>query len=113
MAQFKIFLDKSGMYRFILKTRTKQVSFVSIGFASKATCVKYINMVKRYSGNDYMYRRELSDNQHPFFRLLKSDSKAIIADSELFLNQDFMEKEISRIKETAPIADIDAVTYSI
>lgn len=113
MALFKIFVDKKGLYHFLLKSDSKHIVFISVGFSTKTNCLKHIQTVKRNSVNDQAYSRLKSNYGNPYFKFRKIRTDETIGISELFLNRSVMERKIQEIKQTAVHAHIDKLTYTI
>jgi len=111
MALFKIFKDKTGKYKFFLKSNNNQVIFTSKGYSSKLICFNHIHLIKKFSSKDDKYERHISNNNSYFtFKIFKNE---VIGVSEIFMNTMLMENIITLIKINAKIADIDKVTYSM
>ncbi|MFC5193902.1 YegP family protein [Bizionia hallyeonensis] len=113
MALFKIFVDKKGLYHFLLKSDSKHIVFISAGFSSKANCIKKIQTVKHNSKNDRAFSRLKSKYGSPYFKFRKIKTDETIGISELFLNKSLMERKIEAIKQSAVHAPIDKLTYTI
>lgn len=113
MALFKIFIDKEGLYHFLLKSDSKHIVFISAGFSSKTNCIKQIQTVKRNSNNDRAFFRLKSKYGNPYFqfRIIRTDETVGV--SELYLNKSVMERKIEAIKEVAVHANIDKLIYTI
>lgn len=112
MALFKIFKDKTGKYRFLLKANQKQIIFTSRGYTSRLICFNYIQLIKNFALKDDKYERHISHNNSPYFTL-KVSRKKVIGQSEKFINKSVMENMITLIKTHAKKADIDSMTYSM
>ena len=112
MARFKIFIDKVGKYRFLLKSNEKQIVFTSKGYPSRLICFNHIRFIKKYASKDEKYERHVSHSGSPYF-IFKLYKDKIIGVSEMFLSKLKMENIISLIKNDANIAEIDNTIYSI
>jgi len=111
MALFKIFKDKTGKYKFFLKSNNNQIIFTSKGYSSKLICFNHILLIKKFSLRDDKYERHISDNNPYFtFKIFKNE---VVGVSEYFMNQKRMENFITLIKNIAYKADIDRITYSM
>lgn len=113
MPIFKIYVDKKGRYHFILKSDSKHIVFISVGFSSKTNCIKQIQSVKYHANNDRAYFRLKSNYGNPYFKFRKIRTDETIGVSEMFLNQSTMERKIKTIKQSAIHADIDSLIYSM
>ncbi len=113
MALFKIFVDKKGLYHFLLKTDSKHIVFTSTGFSSKTHCIKQIQTVKSISKNDQPFFRYKTNYGNPYFKFVKTRTDETIGVSELFANKSMMENKIEAIKRVAAQAKIDKLTYTI
>ena len=112
MALFKIFKDKTGQYRFLLKSNKYQIIFTSKGYSSRVICFSQIQLIKRYALKDEIYERQITHSNSPYFTF-KVFKNEVIGISENFLNQRTMEKIIALIKTNALKAEIDKTTYSM
>jgi uncharacterized protein YegP (UPF0339 family) len=112
MAIFKIFKDKTGKYRFLLKSNNNQIVFTSRGYASRLTCFNHIQLIKRFALKDEKYERHISQNDSPYFTL-KVLKNEVVGVSEKFINKSSMESIIAIIKNNAGNADVDSMTYSM
>ena len=112
MALFKIFKDKTGKYRFLLKSNKDQIIFTSKGYSSRVICFRQIQLIKRYALKDEIYERHLTHSNSSYFTF-KVFKNEVIGVSENFLNKRTMEKIIALIKTNALKAEIDKTTYSM
>lgn len=112
MALFKIFTDKIGRHRFLLKSSDKQIIFISRGYSSRLICFNHIQLIKRFAMKDEKYERHISHNNSPYFTF-KVFKNEVLGVSEKFMNKSNMEKIIALIKANAEKADIDTITYSM
>ena len=97
MALFKIFKDKTGKYRFLLKSTKNQIIFTSKGYSSRLICFSQIQLIKRYALTDEKYERHISNSDSPYFTF-KVFKNEVVGVSEKFLNKGTMENIISLIK---------------
>jgi len=111
MALFKIYTDHGGLYRFFLKTNSKDICFTSIGFSSKFICLQNIESFKQLSVNDRAYLRLICDNGSPYFKFIQLVSGEVIGQSEFFTNKKIMEEKIDGIKKAAFFAKTDSFIY--
>ena len=78
MALFKIFKDKTGRFRFLLKSNKNQIIFTSKGYSSRLICFSQIQLIKRYALKDEKYERHISQSDSPYFtfKVFKSLAKS-------------------------------------
>ena len=112
MALFKIFKDKTGRFRFLLKSNKNQIIFTSKGYSSRLICFSQIQLIKRYALRDEKYERHISQSDSPYFTF-KVFKNEVVGVSEKFLNKGTMENIITLIKTNAIKAEIDKMTYSM
>ena len=112
MATFKIFTDKIGKIRFLLKSERNQVIFVSHGFSSKSSCLKTIKLFKKEASHKFKFERLKAIFGCRYFNL-KSYNGEIVGTSENYLSILIMEDSIRSVKSNAVEASIDPLLYSL
>lgn len=78
MARFKIFIDKVGKYRFLLKSNEKQIVFTSKGYPSRLICFNHIRFIKKYASKDEKYERHVSHSGSPYLFLSSIKTKLLV-----------------------------------
>lgn len=112
MALFKVFKDKTGKYKFFLKSNNNQIIFTSKSYSSRLICFNQIQLIKRLALKDEKYERHISNSNSPYFTF-KGLKNEVVGISETFMSNGVMENIIALIKTNAKQADIDNVTYSM
>ncbi len=112
MALFKIFKDKTGKYKFFLKSNNNQIIFTSKSYSSRLICFNQIRLIKRFALKDEKYERHISHSDSPYFTI-KVFKNEVVGVSEKFMSNGVMENIIALIKTNAKKAGIDSMTYSM
>ena len=112
MALFKIYIDREGLYRFLLKLNTRDIIFISLGFKTHQLCLKSLEVFKLNATKDTSYQYKKTKFGRPYYNFKLVNTSHIIGVSELFLNTSFMHKQIALIKKNVKNAAIDACIYS-
>ena len=113
MAQFKIFRDKLGRYRFLFKPNSHLITLTSEPYNSMVICLQNIHYFKKHAFNDCYFVRQKASCGSPYFTFEKLSNSELIGTSESFLTFGAMEKTITSIKANAKTAKIDDLVYAI
>jgi len=112
MALFKIYIDRDGLYRFLLKLNTRDIIFISLGFKTSLLCRKSLEVFKASAVTDSAFKRLVAHCGRSYYNFKNINSNQTIGVSELFLNRSFMERQITLIKKNAKDAVIDTCIYT-
>lgn len=112
MALFKIYIDRDGLYRFLLKLNTRDIVFISLGFKTSFLCRKSLEVFKASAVTDSAFKRLVAHCGRSYYSFKNIKSNQTIGVSELFLNSSFMERQITLIKKNAKDAIIDTCIYT-
>ena len=112
MGKFKIYNDKTGKFRFFLKTKKNQIIFISDAYNSKSNCISRIMLIKKHALEDSKYERLTSNLGFSYFNLKDSNGQ-IIGTSERYFSKIERENAISSIKKNASEATVDCLTYML
>ena len=112
MALFKIYIDRDGLYRFLLKLNTRDIIFISLGFKTCLLCRKSLDIFKTSAVKDAAFKRFAAQCGRSYYNFKNVNSNQTIGVSELFLNKAFMERQITLIKKNAKDALIDTSIYT-
>lgn len=113
MAQFKIYKDTLGKYRFFFKVSNNLLVLISEPYPSMFLCLERIHLFKNHSQTNKHYKRHIASCGSPYFIFQIESNGEIIGSSESFLNTSTMEKVIDLAKAKATLAKIEDVIYSI
>ena len=103
--KFEIYKDKSGEFRFRLKSSNGQAILASEGYKAKAGCINGIESVKKNAPNDANYeRKETSSGKHRFN--LKSTNSQVIGTSQSYETTAARDNGIESVKNNAPDATV-------
>lgn len=102
---FEIYKDKSGEFRFRLKTSNGDNILASEGYKAKSGCTNGIESVKKNAPEDKRYeRKETKAGKHMFN--LKAGNSQIIGTSVSFATAEDRDSAIESAKSSAPDATI-------
>ncbi|GAA4269234.1 YegP family protein [Hyunsoonleella aestuarii] len=113
MAQFKIYKDKSGRYRFLFKPNNHLIILTSEPYHSIIICLKKLHYFKKHAFNDHYFVRQKANCGSPYFTFEKLSDRELLATSETFLTFGAMEKALNLIKKNAKGATIDNSVYAL
>jgi uncharacterized protein YegP (UPF0339 family) len=102
---FEIFKDKSGGFRFRLKSKKDDIVLLSEGYTQKTNCQKGVSSVKRNSKNEDRFDLRRSENKKWYFNL-KAGNGQIVATSQLHESEAKAQDAIKEIVGFAPTASI-------
>ena len=105
MGKFEVTKDKSGKFRFNLKSGNGQVILSSEAYNTKSACENGISSVKKNAADDSKYERKKAKNGSPFFNL-KATNGQVIGSSEMYSTEAAMENGIASVKKNAPDAEV-------
>ena len=112
MALFKIYEDKSGIYRILLKFNNR-IEFISKGFASRTHCLNTVKTIRKNALSDDAYEMKKLACGSWYFELNDLSLKEVIGDSQSYISKRILEEKISEMKTNVPNAKFDSVTYSM
>lgn len=109
--KFQVFKSSSnGEYYYRLKAANGEVILSGEGYVTKQGCLNGISSVKENAVYDSRYDRRTATNGQHYF-VLKAFNGEIIGKSELYWTTSSRENGIESVKNTAPRAMIEDLTY--
>lgn len=112
MALFKIYQEKSGSFRVLLKL-DEQIEFVSRRQKSKLECYQLIKRIRKLSQSNTSYIKRMSECGSVFFTLTDLSIKCEFGDSMLYVNTRVLDTKIAMMKAMTASAVLDSEMYSI
>lgn len=112
MALFKIYQEKSGEFRVLLKLNM-QIEFISNTQSSKYACYKLINRIRKISESSTSYIRKKSNCGSVYFKLIGSSIHEELGESMLYINNTILDSKIAAMKEKTLKAKLDCEMYSV
>ena len=103
MGRFEITEDKSGQFRFVLKSKNRETVLCSEAYTTLAACEKGVDSARINAPDDNRYERNTAKDGSPYFNL-KARNGEIIGTSEMYSSKAAMEKGIAAVKQDAPKA---------
>ena len=102
-AEFDIYKDNAGEFRFRLKAANSQNILVSEGYTSKAGAENGIASVKTNAPLDARYEKKPSSDGK-FYFVLKAGNHEVIGTSQMYTSATSRDDGIEAVKRTAPSA---------
>ena len=98
---FQIYKDKAGKHRFRLKAKNGENIISSQAYASRATCMKGIKSVARYSAEKANFNLKENKAGKWNFNLVAANNR-VIASSQSYADKSSMNKGIKSVMTNAP-----------
>ncbi|MCF6224414.1 MAG: YegP family protein [Flavobacteriaceae bacterium] len=99
------FNEKANLWHFHLKAANGQIILSSQEYKQKDGALNGIESVKTNCGNNDMWERLTAKDNSPYFNL-KAPNGQVIGTSQMYANEDGVEKGIASIKTNAPGAEV-------
>lgn len=112
MALFKIYQQKSGDYRVLLKLNN-QIEFISKSQDSKYACYKLIKRIRKTSESKKSYARHKSDCGSVYFTLTDLTMRNSLGESMLYTNDTILDSKIAMMKEKALNTKLYSEMYTV
>ncbi|MFN3960150.1 MAG: YegP family protein [Parvularculaceae bacterium] len=108
-AQFELYKDKKGEFRFRLKAGNGEIVLSSEGYKDRAGAVNGIESVKKNSDLLARFEKKASTNGKHYF-VLKAANHQVIGASEQYSSEEARDNGIKSVMANARLAAIDDQT---
>ncbi len=108
-AQFELYKDKKGEFRFRLKAGNGEIILSSEGYKDRAGAMNGIESVKKNSDLLARFEKKTSAAGKPYF-VLKAANHQIIGTSEQYSSEDARDNGIKSVMANAKLAALDDQT---
>ncbi|MCC1483057.1 hypothetical protein [Winogradskyella immobilis] len=112
MALFKIYQEKSGDFRILLKLNS-QIEFISSRQKSKYDCYYLIKIIRKISELASSYIKKTSDCGSIYFKLVDKSYNKELGESMLYINDNMLNSKIEIMKLETACAKLDSKMYSV
>jgi uncharacterized protein len=106
MGKFSTKVGKDGQYYFNLKAGNGQIILSSEGYTTKAAMDNGIESVRKNSGDESRFERNMSGSGKPYFNL-KASNGQVIGKSQMYESEDSMENGIKSVMSNAADATVE------
>jgi hypothetical protein len=108
-AQFELYKDKKGEFRFRLKAGNGEIILSSEGYKDRAGAMNGIESVKKNSDLLARFEKKASTNGKHYF-VLKAANHQVIGTSEQYATEDARDNGIKSVINNARLAALDDQT---
>ena len=105
MKKFEIYTGKDGKYRFRLIAANGQNILAGQGYASKVSCMKGIESVRKNAPLDERYQKKEASGGKYYFTLVAANGQ-VVGTSQTYASQEGCDGGIKAVKNTAPDAKV-------
>ncbi|MEL6719622.1 MAG: YegP family protein [Bacteroidota bacterium] len=108
-AKFEVYKDKAGEFRFRLKAKNGENILQSEGYASKQSCQKAIESVKKNGVDENRFEKKTAKNEQHYF-VLKAGNGEVIGKSEMYKSTSGRNNGIGAVGRAVADSIIDDLT---